>query len=100
MKVLNFALIYCFLLFGSLVECLTQGSWSTNNRTVIGLTDARIHAIVDEALAKYDADKTGLVDYALESSGKTITIHFTNISFLGISHSGKNVTTQRNLHFQ
>jgi hypothetical protein len=31
-----------------------------------------VRAIVDEALAKYDADKTGLVDYALESSGKPI----------------------------
>jgi hypothetical protein len=32
----------------------------------------QVRAIVDEALAKYDADKTGLVDYALESSGELI----------------------------
>lgn len=49
-----------------------QETWTTNNSSVAGLTDLQVRAIVDEALAKYDADKTGLVDYALESSGKTI----------------------------
>lgn len=33
------------------------------------LDDAKIKAIVREVLAIYDADKTGLVDYALESAG-------------------------------
>lgn len=49
-----------------------QETWATNNSRVVGLTDLQVRAIVDEALAKYDADKTGLVDYALESSGKPI----------------------------
>jgi hypothetical protein len=44
----------------------------TNSNGVVGLTDLQVRAIVDEALAKYDADKTGLVDYALESSGELI----------------------------
>lgn len=42
----------------------------TNTTGVAGLTALQVRAIVDEALAKYDADKTGLVDYALESSGE------------------------------
>lgn len=33
------------------------------------LDEARIRAIIKEALAVYDADKTGMVDYALESAG-------------------------------
>lgn len=33
------------------------------------LDEARIRAIIKEALAIYDADKTGMVDYALESAG-------------------------------
>ncbi|XP_023723329.1 uncharacterized protein LOC111873126 isoform X3 [Cryptotermes secundus] len=47
-------------------------TWTTNNSSVAGLTDLQVRAIVDEALAKYDADKTGLVDYALESSGGSV----------------------------
>ncbi|KAJ4444392.1 hypothetical protein ANN_06184 [Periplaneta americana] len=34
-----------------------------------------VRAIVDEALAKYDADKTGLVDYALESSEFSLSLN-------------------------
>lgn len=50
---------------------------TTNSSDVAGLTDLQVRAIVDEALAKYDADKTGLVDYALESSGElTIEAEF------------------------
>lgn len=49
---------------------ISQGTWVTNSTGVAGLTDLQVRAIVDEALAKYDADKTGLVDYALESSGE------------------------------
>lgn len=33
------------------------------------LDETRIRAIIREALAVYDADKTGMVDYALESAG-------------------------------
>lgn len=36
------------------------------------LTDDRVREIVKEALKIYDADKTGLVDYALESAGGQI----------------------------
>lgn len=39
------------------------------DRSNIALDEARIRAIVKEALTVYDADKTGMVDYALESSG-------------------------------
>lgn len=35
----------------------------------VGLDDVKIKAIVRDVLAIYDADKTGLVDYALESAG-------------------------------
>lgn len=64
---------------GSLLNCATcfrwmvalQGTWVTNSSGVAGLTGLQVRAIVDEALAKYDADKTGLVDYALESSGES-----------------------------
>lgn len=37
-----------------------------------GLSHEQVKRIVDGALAKYDADKTGMVDYALESSGGSI----------------------------
>ncbi|GLV32936.1 klaroid [Carabus blaptoides fortunei] len=37
-----------------------------------GLTDSQVERIVKETLAVYDADKTGLVDYALEPSGGQI----------------------------
>ncbi|XP_049775244.1 klaroid protein-like [Schistocerca cancellata] len=37
-----------------------------------GLSYSDVQKIVDRALAKYDADKTGMVDYALESSGGSI----------------------------
>ncbi|KDR24279.1 uncharacterized protein LOC110827610 isoform X2 [Zootermopsis nevadensis] len=50
----------------------SMGTWVTNSSGVAGLTDLQVRAIVDEALAKYDADKTGLVDYALESSGGSV----------------------------
>jgi hypothetical protein len=33
------------------------------------LSDERVRAIVREVLAVYDADKTNMVDYALETSG-------------------------------
>lgn len=36
------------------------------------LDETRIRAIIKEALAVYDADKTGMVDYALESAGGEI----------------------------
>lgn len=36
------------------------------------LDEQRIRAIIKEALAVYDADKTGMVDYALESAGGEI----------------------------
>lgn len=41
----------------------------SGDKTNIALDEARIRAIVKEALSVYDADKTGMVDYALESSG-------------------------------
>ncbi|KAF5287508.1 hypothetical protein FQA39_LY04136 [Lamprigera yunnana] len=40
--------------------------------TIDSLTDDYIKKIVEESLAVYDADKTGLVDYALESAGGEI----------------------------
>ncbi|XP_069685139.1 klaroid protein-like [Periplaneta americana] len=49
-----------------------MGTWAANGSGIVGLTNLQVRAIVDEALAKYDADKTGLVDYALESSGGSI----------------------------
>lgn len=39
------------------------------NAATLSLNETRIKDIVREALAVYDADKTGMVDYALESGG-------------------------------
>ncbi|XP_017764735.1 PREDICTED: uncharacterized protein LOC108554098 isoform X2 [Eufriesea mexicana] len=44
-------------------------SWIANNNVI---TDDRVREIVKEALKIYDADKTGRVDYALESAGGQI----------------------------
>lgn len=41
----------------------------TGQADSISLDEARIRAIIRDALAIYDADKTGMVDYALESAG-------------------------------
>lgn len=48
-------------------EGLAFGVNSSDKRYT--LTDAEVKGIVHEALTIYDADKTGMVDYALESSG-------------------------------
>lgn len=48
---------------------LKQNMDLSYNKIEGGLTEAHIKLIVKDALAVYDADKTGLVDYALESSG-------------------------------
>ncbi|XP_031364516.1 uncharacterized protein LOC102678671 [Apis dorsata] len=45
-------------------------SWIVNNNNLI--TDNRVREIVKEAIKIYDADKTGRVDYALESAGGQI----------------------------
>lgn len=37
-----------------------------------GLNESTVIRIVKEALLKYDADKTGMVDHALESAGGNI----------------------------
>ncbi|XP_078006134.1 SUN domain-containing protein 2-like [Phascolarctos cinereus] len=37
-----------------------------------GVTKEEVHQIVEQALKKYSADRIGLVDYALESSGASI----------------------------
>lgn len=47
-----------------------QHSWSAGGGG--GVDDEAIRRIVRDALAVYDADKTGLVDYALESAGGEI----------------------------
>lgn len=44
----------------------------TDNDVHTSVDEARIRAIIKEALAVYDADKTGMVDYALESAGGEI----------------------------
>ena len=43
-------------------------SWIANDV----ITDDRVREIVKEAIKIYDADKTGRVDYALESAGGQI----------------------------
>lgn len=43
-----------------------------DGRGHVSLDEQRIKAIIKEALAVYDADKTGMVDYALETSGGQI----------------------------
>lgn len=44
----------------------------TGQSSSVSLDEKRIRAIIKEALAVYDADKTGMVDYALESAGGEI----------------------------
>lgn len=53
---------------------LTSKKEETSNINISGglLTEADVLRIVKEVLAVYDADKTGLVDYALESAGAEI----------------------------
>lgn len=36
------------------------------------LTDASIQKKIEDEIAKYDADKLGMPDYALESSGESV----------------------------
>lgn len=48
---------------------LSEKQNSSGDRTHVSLDEKRIRDIIQEALAVYDADKTGMVDYALESSG-------------------------------
>lgn len=48
-------------------EMLKRGSATVDVNSL--LDEKRIKQIVQQALAVYDADKTGLVDYALESAG-------------------------------
>lgn len=43
------------------------------SQSSIDLSGFDVQEIVRKALAKYDADKTGLVDYALESGGGQVT---------------------------
>lgn len=65
----------------------------TSHSAYGSLDETRIRAIIKQALAVYDADKTGMVDYALESAGGEILstryamssffISFWKILFLG-----------------
>lgn len=50
----------------------TEHGNGTKYRSIHDLDEHAIRNIVKEALAVYDADKTGLVDYALESAGGEI----------------------------
>lgn len=58
-----------------------------------GLNESTVIRIVKEALLKYDADKTGMVDHALESAGGNIVstrctesyqVHLAELSILGV----------------
>ncbi|XP_045132558.1 uncharacterized protein LOC123516893 isoform X3 [Portunus trituberculatus] len=58
-----------------------------------GLNESAVIRIVKEALLKYDADKTGMVDHALESAGGNIIstrctesyqVHLAELSILGV----------------
>lgn len=48
---------------------LTEKQSLGDGRVHVSLDEHRIKEIIKEALAVYDADKTGMVDFALESSG-------------------------------
>ncbi|GJQ73432.1 putative Sad1 / UNC-like protein C-terminal [Trypoxylus dichotomus] len=53
-----------------IIELNVQISKAKDGKTSsINFSDEHIKKLVEEALAVYDADKTGLVDFALESSG-------------------------------
>lgn len=49
-----------------------SGSGRYDEDSYMAVDEARIRAIIKEALAVYDADKTGMVDYAMESAGGEI----------------------------
>lgn len=49
---------------------ITQTSEGKATFDLNSLSDERVRAIVREVLAVYDADKTNMMDYALETSGK------------------------------
>lgn len=46
--------------------------FETNKISLDGINELQVRKIVRQALNKYDADKTGLVDHALESAGGSI----------------------------
>ncbi|XP_069936393.1 uncharacterized protein [Cherax quadricarinatus] len=50
----------------------TYSSVSTGMPFITGLNESAVIQIVKDALMKYDADKTGMVDHALESAGGNI----------------------------
>lgn len=54
-----------YLLHSDHLETGTQFS----QQSISGWDESRVHMIVQSALALYDADKTGMADYALESQG-------------------------------
>lgn len=47
----------------------TEKQTAGDGQVNVSLDEKRIRAIIQESLAIYDADKTGMVDFALESSG-------------------------------
>lgn len=49
-----------------------QTSATFSGATAASLDESRIRRIIDSAIALYDADKTGMADYALESQGKLL----------------------------
>lgn len=49
-----------------------SGSYFSSLPMVHGLNESTVIQIVKDALLKYDADKTGMVDHALESAGGNI----------------------------
>lgn len=54
------------------VHIATGGNTKTDSSSVSSLSETQIKKIVKNVLAIYDADKTGLVDYAMETMGGQI----------------------------
>nr|XP_020836080.1 LOW QUALITY PROTEIN: SUN domain-containing protein 2-like [Phascolarctos cinereus] len=52
------------------------------------LADQEVHQIVEQALKKYSADRIGLVDYALESSGASIVSRRSSQTMMRTEWSG------------
>lgn len=60
--------VYCFCFIGHLKSTVEEN----DSNSPIQVNDNYIRKIVGQMLRIYDADRTGKVDYALESAGKVL----------------------------
>lgn len=77
-----------------------QAGTHFSGQSISGWDESRVRMIVQSALALYDADKTGMADYALESQG-TNTQNEWKLSFFKFVHcsSTEQIFNMNQLYF-